>query len=119
MMQLRYHQKAMSRIASDIKSGDADISRIYASVTPGGGKSALPAILADDLIDYGFDLIVWLVPRSSLRDQAEEDYNGWARKTTIRAADNSGYLYRGVDELVRQLSILKERWPIAEGRKRG
>ncbi len=99
-MNLRRHQSEMLTLARSIASGDSDIRIIFASVTPGGGKSALPAMLADTLIGNGFDLIVWLVPRASLRDQGEGDYHSWATRTSIRAADNSGYLYRGVDGYV-------------------
>lgn len=99
-MKLRRHQAEMLSIAKQIRSGDSDITTIYASVTPGGGKSALPAILADTLIGHGFDLLVWLVPRASLRDQGESDYHSWASHTKIRAADNSDYLYRGTDGYV-------------------
>lgn len=90
----------MQSIAFGIREYNRDLTTIYASVTPGGGKSALPAILADTLIGSEFDLVVWVVPRASLRDQGEEDYCKWAIRTNIRAASNSGPLYKGLDGYV-------------------
>ena len=93
-MELRKHQAAMLDIARRIVAGE-EIKTIFASVTPGGGKSALPALLADTLIPSHFDAIVWIVPRNSLRTQGEGDYLQWASKTMIRASDNDGDPLRG------------------------
>lgn len=94
-----HHQSAMSDLAQRIKA-EAPIREIFASVTPGGGKSALPPILADTLIGNGFDSIVWVVPRNSLRSQGEADYGSWAKRTRIRAADNEGDPRRGLSGYV-------------------
>ncbi len=98
-MTLRRHQSAMLALAERIAAGEP-ITEIFASVTPGGGKSALPPILADVLIGSGFDAIVWVVPRSSLRSQGEGDYAQWSRRTRIRAAGNEGDPLRGYDGYV-------------------
>ena len=46
---------------------------ILAAVTPGGGKSLLPVLAAQALIAAGIcERICWVVPRDSLRLQAEE-----------------------------------------------
>jgi len=35
------------------------------------------AILARELLGSGFDSLVWVVPRNSLREQGEADFAGW------------------------------------------
>jgi superfamily II DNA or RNA helicase len=85
-MTLRSHQLATAHIADEIAAG-APIRRIYASVTPGGGKSALPGILADRLMPGIADRILWVVPRNTLREQGEGDFPEWSRYR-IRAAGN-------------------------------
>lgn len=68
---LRTHQKQFQAICQDIQKGK-DVNHIVASVTPGGGKSALPVIAAHELIGQGkFDKICWVVPRLALQEQAE------------------------------------------------
>jgi hypothetical protein len=42
--------------------------------TPGGGKSALPVILAAELMPKLFKKICWVVPRVALQQQAEEAF---------------------------------------------
>jgi len=82
----RRHQAELARIAARIARGER-IDRILVSVTPGGGKSALPGILADRLIPEFADRILWVVPRNALRDQGERDFPSWSRYR-IRAAGN-------------------------------
>ena len=48
-MQFRKHQAEMRDICIKIRDG-ADIRNIYALVTPGGGKSALPIIAGSILM---------------------------------------------------------------------
>jgi superfamily II DNA or RNA helicase len=93
---LRKHQAEIEALAWRIHEGEA-ITKIYAAVTPGGGKSALPPILSDILIGgNAFDSIVWVVPRNSLRDQGEGDFASWSQRGfRIRAAGNSGDPFRG------------------------
>ena len=101
---LRRHQAEVAGIAGALAAGEAsDVSDILAAVTPGGGKSLLPVIAASRLIAAGVvDRICWVVPRDSLRLQAEEAFADTTWRTTlghalsIRAADNSSDLSRGM-----------------------
>ena len=87
-----------------LAGGEAqDVSDILAAVTPGGGKSLLPVIAACRLISAGFvDRVCWVVPRDSLRLQAEEAFADSMWRTTlghalsIRAAENTPDLCRGL-----------------------
>lgn len=72
-MTLRPHQAEIQTAAVDILSG-APIRTIIADVTPGGGKSKLPVILASMLIPTFADRIVWVVPRNSLKYQGEAEF---------------------------------------------
>lgn len=95
----RLHQAATRRIAQEIAAGSG-VSTIYESVTPGGGKSALPGILADRLIPAGIvDHLLWVVPRNTLREQGEGDFPEWSRYR-IRAAGNEADPCRGVEGYV-------------------
>ena len=97
-MNLRTHQAETARLADAIAAG-APIRTIYESVTPGGGKSALPGILADRLFGRVADRILWVVPRNSLRDQGEGDFPEWSHYR-IRAAGNEADPCRGVEGYV-------------------
>ena len=69
---LRAHQKEMQSIARREACG-TEFFQTIAHVTPGGGKSVLPFILGHSLYRRGIiEKILWLVPRDSLREQAEE-----------------------------------------------
>lgn len=69
---LREHQKKMQSIAKMDACG-TEFFQTIAHVTPGGGKSVLPFILGHQLLRRGIiEKILWLVPRDSLREQAEE-----------------------------------------------
>ncbi len=85
-MTLRRHQADLAAVAEGIARGSG-VRDIFAAVTPGGGKSALPGILADRLIGPVVDRILWVVPRNSLRDQGERDFPDWSRYR-IRSAGN-------------------------------
>jgi hypothetical protein len=81
-------------------SGMADI---LAAVTPGGGKSLLPVIAASRLIASGkVERVCWVVPRDSLRLQAEEAFADPAWRAAlghglaVRAADNDPDPSRGL-----------------------
>lgn len=76
---LRKHQREILQACEDILAG-ATFRDIIAFVTPGGGKSFLPAIIADKLIPTFADKICWVVPRQSLQDQGEQDFNIAIRK---------------------------------------
>jgi superfamily II DNA or RNA helicase len=98
MISLRAHQRAFRDIAQRLAL-TGGIRDIYASVTPGGGKSALPGILAEALLGSVVDHILWVVPRNSLRDQGEADFPEWSR-FRIRAAGNESDPCRGTDGYV-------------------
>ena len=101
---LRTHQARVAAIVQAIASGDAsDCRDILAAVTPGGGKSLLPVIAAAALVRAGVvDRVCWVVPRDSLRLQAEEAFNDPAWRTalghglSVRAAGNDGDPCRGL-----------------------
>ena len=63
----------MQSIASEILAG-ADVRQVVASITPGGGKSKLPVILASMLIPTFADKLLWVVPRNSLKWQGEGEF---------------------------------------------
>ncbi len=111
---LRSHQAQIAGLVAAIAAGELDgVRDILAAVTPGGGKSLLPVIAAARLIAAGtVERVVWVVPRDSLRLQAEEAFAdpGWrealGHRLSVRAADNepdpsrdlAGYVttYQGV-----------------------
>lgn len=94
----------MAGIVQAIASGEAaDVRDVLAAVTPGGGKSLLPVIAAARLIEAGVvDRVCWIVPRDSLRLQAEEAFAdpGWRdalnHRLSVRAAENAPDPCRGL-----------------------
>ena len=77
--------------------------RSLAAVTPGGGKSLLPVIAAARLIAAGMtERVAWVVPRDSLRLQAEEAFvdpewrEALGHRLSVRAADNEPDPSRGL-----------------------
>jgi len=104
---LRTHQRLLAGIVSAIASGQTDLADILAAVTPGGGKSLLPVIAAARLIEAGVvDRICWIVPRDSLRLQAEEAFADPAWRAalghglSVRAAENAPDPCRGLQGYV-------------------
>ena len=101
---LRTHQAQIAAIVRAVASGEASqITDILAAVTPGGGKSLLPVIAASTLLAAGIiDRVCWVVPRDSLRLQAEEAFADpvWRsvlnHAVTLRAADNAPDPCRGL-----------------------
>ncbi len=101
---LRSHQRRIAGIVSAIVSGEAgDLRDVLAAVTPGGGKSVLPLIAASRLIEAGIaDRVCWIVPRDSLRLQAEEAFAdpNWraalGHALSVRAAENAPDPCRGL-----------------------
>ncbi len=73
---LRAHQQALAGLVAAMARGEATgVTDILAAVTPGGGKSLLPVIAAARLIEaHKVERICWVVPRDSLRLQAEEAF---------------------------------------------
>jgi superfamily II DNA or RNA helicase len=90
-------------VVEAVASGQTDARDILAAVTPGGGKSLLPVIAAARLVAAGIvDRVCWVVPRDSLRLQAEEAFADPAWRTalghflSVRAADNAPDPSRGL-----------------------
>jgi superfamily II DNA or RNA helicase len=86
-----------------IAAGESDARDILGAVTPGGGKSLLPVIAAARLIAAGIvERVCWVVPRDSLRRQAEEAFTDpvWraalGHALSLRAADNAPDPSRGL-----------------------
>ena len=72
MPQLRTHQQLVSAIANAIGQQQTEVRDVLAAVTPGGGKSLLPVIMAAALHKAGrIDRVCWIVPRDSLRFRQE------------------------------------------------
>jgi hypothetical protein len=81
----------------------ATVRDVLAAVTPGGGKSLLPVLAANTLIAAGLcERVCWVVPRDSLRLQAEEAFADPAWRAalghalSVRAAENAPDLARGL-----------------------
>ena len=72
-MQLRRHQRELESICQEILDGRC-LTDIVCAVTPGGGKSLLPQILAARLIPKVADALCWIVPRSVLQDQGARGF---------------------------------------------
>src|SRR5690242_15578398 len=91
-------------VVAAVASGQTEARDILAAVTPGGGKSLLPVIAASTLKKAGMiDRVCWVVPRDSLRLQAEEAFADptWraalGHALSVRAADNAPDPSRGLD----------------------
>jgi superfamily II DNA or RNA helicase len=101
---LRVHQSRMAAIVNAIAVGEAPaIKDILGAVTPGGGKSLLPVIAAARLIAAGVvERICWVVPRDSLRLQAEEAFadptwrEALGHGLSVRAGENAPDPCRGL-----------------------
>ncbi len=101
---LRAHQRTLANLVAAIARREVTgVTDILAAVTPGGGKSLLPVIAAARLIEAGHvERICWVVPRDSLRLQAEEAFTDptWrgalAHGLSVRAADNEPNPSRGL-----------------------
>jgi superfamily II DNA or RNA helicase len=96
-LKLRKHQLKIVEVCREILEGKP-IRDIIMSVTPGGGKSFVPVILADNLIPAIADKICWVVPRNSLKYQGESEFcdRRWNTEKRIRAADNGDDLSRSL-----------------------
>src|SRR5918993_977024 len=110
-MRLRRHQEEVDRLCRAIAAGGAgSLTDILAAVTPGGGKSALPVIAAARLLGMVppgharplTERVCWVVPRDTLRRQAEEAFVDPAWRAflghghAVRAADNAPDPCRGL-----------------------
>ena len=100
---LRSHQRQLLGVVEAIAAGEVAARDILAAVTPGGGKSLLPVLAAARLVAGGIvERVVWVVPRDSLRLQAEEAFADPAWRAAlghalaVRAADNAPDPSRGL-----------------------
>jgi hypothetical protein len=101
---LRSHQAETLAVVRAVARGEASGTRdVLAAVTPGGGKSLLPVLAAQALIEASVcDRVCWVVPRDSLRLQAEEAFAdpGWraalGHALSVRAAENAPDPCRGL-----------------------
>ena len=74
-MRLRRHQQELADTLDRIVANELEVSRIIMRVTPGGGKSMLPQIVAAKLIPAGLiDRVCCIVPRLNLKSQMAEDF---------------------------------------------
>jgi superfamily II DNA or RNA helicase len=103
----RSHQRLVAGVVEAIASGQTEAADILAAVTPGGGKSLLPVIAAARLIAAGVvERVCWIVPRDSLRLQAEEAFADptWraalSHAVSVRPADNTPDPCRGLQGYV-------------------
>lgn len=69
----RKHQREMNTIC-ELMRYTPTIKRIVGDITPGGGKSALPVIIAQTLIPTRIDKLGWITPRDNLRSQGEGSF---------------------------------------------
>lgn len=104
---LRTHQRRVAGVIQAIATGQTGLRDILAAVTPGGGKSLLPVIAASGLMEAGVvDRVCWIVPRDTLRRQAEEAFadprwrDGLGHSVSVRAAENGPDPCRGLDGYV-------------------
>ncbi|MGH7110344.1 MAG: DEAD/DEAH box helicase [Stellaceae bacterium] len=104
---LRSHQRQLLGAAHAVAAGEAGLRDVLAAVTPGGGKSLLPVLMAQVLKAAGaIDRVCWVVPRDSLRLQAEEAFADPAWRAalghglSVRAAENLPDPCRGLDGYV-------------------
>ncbi len=81
-MKLRRHQRELEHICQDILDG-RQLTDIICAVTPGGGKSLLPQILAARLIPAVADALCWIVPRSVLQDQGARGFQSPSHRTAL------------------------------------
>jgi superfamily II DNA or RNA helicase len=110
-VRLRRHQEEVERLCRSIAGGATGVTDILAAVTPGGGKSSLPVIAAARLLGAvppgdrrgaPIEKICWVVPRDTLRRQAEEAFvdPAWraflGHSHAVRAAENAPDLCRGL-----------------------
>src|SRR5262249_20621707 len=101
--QLRSHQHLVDRIMQAISANETEVRDVLAAVTPGGGQKLLAVSAASRLIRTGItNRVVWIVPRQTLKSQAEEAFADASWRTSlrhalsVRAADNTQDPSRGL-----------------------
>ena len=72
----RKHQSDLNQwLNQAVIDGQLKRRKVTLNVTPGGGKSTLPSILAMHLIPQGLvDIICWVTPRQSLSSQGADSF---------------------------------------------
>lgn len=81
-MNFRKHQRDMLGVCGRILNGEP-ITQIVCSVTPGGGKSLIPQILAHKLIPGIAEKLCWVVPRLALQEQGAKGFHDPAHRAMI------------------------------------
>ncbi len=81
-MQLRRHQQELVGICDSLLQG-RPLTDIICAVTPGGGKSLLPQILAARLIPKIADALCWVVPRRVLQDQGARGFQDPSHRSML------------------------------------
>jgi superfamily II DNA or RNA helicase len=81
-MKLRRHQGQILELCEEILNGRR-LTDIVCAVTPGGGKSLLPQILAARLIPTVADALCWVVPRSVLQDQGARGFQDPSHRSLL------------------------------------
>lgn len=106
-MKLRKFQNEILKTYEDIVSGKEQRKTVVADVWPGSGKSLLPVIAFEKLKKAGLvDKIVWIVPRTNLKTQADDIFRNLAWRKyfdhsyDIYRAENEGSLTKGTDGYV-------------------
>lgn len=103
LMQPRQFQSELTTHCDEVIAG-ARRKTIVTIVTPGGGKSCIPPIVASRFIAAGLaDFIAWIVPRVSLAEQAEADFTKhklFNQRYKIRVSTNEQNPCRGLHGFV-------------------
>jgi superfamily II DNA or RNA helicase len=89
----RKHQDQAVTRARAVVRGEVGDRVTVADVTPGGGKSRMAALFAQELLGERVDHVCWVVPRTSLRQQAEAGFLEATGKH-LRAASNDPPMVR-------------------------
>lgn len=80
----------MQEVALRITQGER-IHRVLYAVTPGGGKSGAPVILASTLIPTVTEKLLWVAPRNALKRQGEAEFldSEWNTPRRLRSASGN------------------------------
>ena len=102
---LRRHQAEFQETIQGIIEGPG-VETILCRVTPGGGKSALPIIAGRLITARLADRICWVVPRMSLQDQGERNFQDpffrdlLQHRLSIRTSTNEPDPCRGLNGFI-------------------
>ncbi len=92
-MKLRKHQEAARKEAQTVMALGGRKTTV-ANVTPGGGKTLLASVFANEMLDAGFvEQVIIICPRDSLRSQMQDGFAcaeaGLLRKVVVWDPDKS------------------------------